>query len=61
MPKKLYENFKRPIILYPDDVKLNLYKKGNPNSYLASFASFLITHKNEPTAQRLLKKVFQIL
>lgn len=58
MPKKLYEKFQKAYNLYPDDVKLNLYKKGNPNSYLASFASFLITHKNEPYCSEIIKKGF---
>lgn len=58
MPKKLHEKFKKTYNLYPDDVKLNLYKKGNPNSYLASFASFLITHKNEAYCSEIIKKGF---
>ena len=58
MPKKLHEKFQKAYNLYPDDVKLNLYKKGNPNSYLASFASFLITHKNEPYCSEIIKKGF---
>jgi N-acetylglucosamine kinase-like BadF-type ATPase len=58
MPKKLHEKFQKAYNLYPDDVKLNLYKKGNPNSYLASFASFLITHKNEAYCSEIIKKGF---
>lgn len=58
MPKKLHEKFQKTYNLYPDDVKLNLYKKGNPNSYLASFASFLITHKNETYCSEIIKKGF---
>ncbi|MGB0973497.1 MAG: N-acetylglucosamine kinase [Flavobacteriaceae bacterium] len=58
MPKKLHEKFQKTYNLYPDDVKLNLYKKGNPNSYLASFASFLITHKNEAYCSEIIKKGF---
>ena len=58
MPKKLHDKFQKEYNLYPDDVKLNLYKKGSPNSYLASFASFLITHKNEPYCSEIIKNGF---
>ncbi len=58
MPKKLHEKFQNAYNLYPDDVKLNLYKKGSPNSYLASFASFLIKHKNETYCSEIIKKGF---
>lgn len=58
MPKKLHEKFQKSYNLYPDDVKLNLYKKGSPNSYLASFASFLIKHKNEAYCSEIIKKGF---
>lgn len=58
MPKKLHDMFQKEFNLYPDDVKQNLYQKGNPNSYLASFASFLITHKNEPYCSEIIKNGF---
>lgn len=58
MPKKLHEKFQKTYNLYPDDVKINLYKRGNPNTYLASFASFLITHKNESYCAEIIKNGF---
>ncbi len=56
MPKKLHEMFQKEFNLYPDDVKINLYKKGNANTYLASFAPFLIRHKKEPYCADMIKK-----
>ena len=58
MPKKLYDMFQNEFNLFPDDVKLNLYKKGNPNTYLAQFASFLIMHKNEAYCADIIKQGF---
>lgn len=58
MPIKLHEKFQNTYNLYPDDVKINLYKRGNPNTYLASFASFLITHKNESYCAEIIKNGF---
>jgi hypothetical protein len=31
--------------LEADEIKMNLYKKPNPNAYLASFAQFIFTQK----------------
>lgn len=58
MPKKLHDKFKHKFNLYPDDVKQHLYKKGLPNTYLAQFASFLITHKKESYCKDIIDKGF---
>lgn len=58
MPKKLHDKFQKEYNLFPEDVKLNLYKKESPNSYMAAFASFLITHKNEPYCAEIIKNGF---
>ncbi len=58
MPKKLYDMFQETYNLNPDDVKINLYQKGNPNTYLAHFAPFLITHKKEPYCVDIIRKGF---
>jgi len=52
MPEHLTELFTQKYDLDPDTVKENLYKKQNPNAYLASFAKFLVEHKNEPFFQK---------
>jgi N-acetylglucosamine kinase-like BadF-type ATPase len=58
MPKNIHELFKTEFNLYPDDVKLNLYQKSHPNAYLASYASFLINHKNELYCAEIINKGF---
>ncbi len=46
MPSDLAKEFEEEYNLEPDYVKQNLYKEPNPNAYLATFAKFLIKHKN---------------
>ncbi len=45
MPKVLAEKFEKEFDLTSDTIKENIYKKDNPNTYLASFAEFIF--KNE--------------
>lgn len=58
MPKKLHDMFQKEYNLFPDDVKLKLYKEENPNAYLASFATFLIHHKHEAYSSAIIKQGF---
>ena len=46
MPKELAHEFEEEYNLDPDYIKNNLYKEPNPNAYLATFAKFLIKHKD---------------
>lgn len=46
MPKDLAQEFETTYDVEPDPVKHNLYKEPNPNAYLATFAKFLIKHKD---------------
>ena len=46
MPKALAQEFEEEYNLDPDYIKNNLYKEPNPNAYLATFAKFLIKHKD---------------
>lgn len=46
MPKELADEFIEDYNVDPDNIKHNLYKEPNPNAYLATFAKFLIKHKN---------------
>ena len=46
MPKELAQEFEEEYNLDPDYIKHNLYKEPNPNAYLATFAKFLIKHKD---------------
>jgi N-acetylglucosamine kinase-like BadF-type ATPase len=43
MPEPLMEEFARRFNLEADEIKLNVYQKPNPNTYLASFAEFIFT------------------
>jgi N-acetylglucosamine kinase-like BadF-type ATPase len=45
MPGELAQEFKKQFHLDPDEIKLNLYQRSNPNMYLASFAEFIFTGK----------------
>ncbi|WP_264542444.1 MULTISPECIES: N-acetylglucosamine kinase [Flavobacterium] len=46
MPKDMAKEFETTYNVEPDPVKHNLYKEPNPNAYLATFAKFLIKHKD---------------
>lgn len=56
MPQDISNKFTLNFNLNPDEIKLNLYKKENPNMYLASFAKFLIENKNEKYINKIVKK-----
>ena len=46
MPKDLAIEFEEEYNVDADYIKNNLYKEPNPNAYLATFAKFLIKHKD---------------
>ncbi|UNY99187.1 N-acetylglucosamine kinase [Zhouia spongiae] len=56
MPEYLADKFRVEYQLDPAKVKKNLYKKPNPNAYLATFAKFLFENIEEPFSQALLKE-----
>lgn len=56
MPQELAKNFEVKYDLSADFIKDNLYKKPNPNAYLASFASFLIENKTHEFCQRIIRE-----
>jgi len=45
MPTQLALDFEKRFNLDPDEIKNHLYKRHNPNMYLASFAEFIFTSK----------------
>ncbi|RMA58842.1 N-acetylglucosamine kinase [Ulvibacter antarcticus] len=47
MPSVLATEFEKRFNLDPDEIKLNLYKRPNPNMYLASFAEFIFNPGEE--------------
>lgn len=54
MPLHLKDQFESEFKLDPDTVKENLYRKENPNTYLAKFAKFLIEHHQDPYMQEII-------
>ena len=56
MPETLAEEFRTEYNLDVDFVKSNLYKEDNPNAYLATFAKFIIKHKDHEFCKKIIKK-----
>lgn len=56
MPKELAQEFEEEYNVDADYIKHNLYKEPNPNAYLATFAKFLIRHKDTDFCQKLIQK-----
>ncbi|HEY4617453.1 MAG TPA: N-acetylglucosamine kinase [Flavobacterium sp.] len=54
MPKELAAQFEKDYDLDPDAVKHKLYKEPNPNAYLATFAKFLIQHKDTEFCKKII-------
>ena len=54
MPENLKKDFESKFDLSPDTVKENVYRKENPNTYLAKFAEFLISHKDDPYMNKII-------
>jgi N-acetylglucosamine kinase-like BadF-type ATPase len=59
MPQDLAIQFDKEYNLDADVIKENLYKKPNPNTYLATFARFLVEHKDHPYSKGVIDKGFQ--
>lgn len=55
MPKELAQDFEENYNVDPDYIKHNLYKEPNPNAYLATFAKFLIKHKETDFCKEIIK------
>ena len=56
MPKELAKEFEEEYNLDADYIKSNLYKEANPNAYLATFAKFLIKHKDHDFTKKIIRK-----
>jgi len=59
MPKELAEVFEKEYNLEPDYIKNKLYKEPNPNAYLATFAKFLIQHKEHEFCRKIIFKAMK--
>lgn len=59
MPRELAAEFEKAYDLEPDTIKHHLYKEPNPNAYLATFAKFLIQHKDHEWCQRIIRSCME--
>lgn len=59
MPAELAVLFEKEYNLDADVIKHNLYKEANPNAYLATFAKFLIQHKDHEFCQKIIMSAMQ--
>lgn len=59
MPQDLATEFEKAYDLNADTIKHNLYKEPNPNAYLATFAKFLIQHKDHEFCKKIIKNCMQ--
>lgn len=56
MPEDLAKEFEQEYNLSPDMIKENIYRRENPNTYLATFSRFLIKHKKNELFQDIISK-----
>jgi N-acetylglucosamine kinase-like BadF-type ATPase len=56
MPADLAKEFETTFNVDADAIKQNLYKEPNPNAYLATFAEFLIKHKDTEFCQQFIQE-----
>lgn len=54
MPQELREKFEEQFDVSTATVEMNLYKKENPNTYLASFAEFIFTNERNSYFEKLI-------
>lgn len=60
MPESLRVAFADKYNMDADFIKYNLYKKPNPNAYLATFAEFMFLNKESEYIQELIKDGFRV-
>lgn len=56
MHQEMAKEFEEEYNLDADYVKANLYKEANPNAYLATFAKFIIKHKDDEFCKKIIRK-----
>ena len=60
IPEETAIKFEKEFDLDAETIKDNLYKQPNPNTYLATFAKFLINNKESDYGQLLIKRGFKL-
>ena len=58
MPKRIANKFEEEYNLDADVIKYHLYKRPNPNRYLASFAKFMFEFKEDKYIKKIIKRGF---
>jgi N-acetylglucosamine kinase-like BadF-type ATPase len=56
MPPLLAKEFEEEYNVDADYIKANLYKEANPNAYLATFAKFIIKHKDNEFCKKIIRR-----
>jgi len=56
MSEDLAKEFEQEYDLTPNTIKENIYRRENPNTYLATFSRFLIKHKKNKVFQDIISK-----
>ena len=56
MPEEYSKAFEKEFKLDPDTIKENIYRRENPNTYLATFAKFMIDRKDHPLMKEIIRK-----
>ena len=59
MPEALAKKFGDQYDLSPNSIKENVYRRENPNTYLAKFAKFIIDHKQVPEMKTIIEDGLQ--
>ena len=59
MPNDLAKQFEDKYDLSPNIIKENIYRKENPNTYLAKFAQFIVENKEIPEMKTIIKDGIQ--
>ena len=59
MPNDLAKEFEDKYDLSPDLIKENIYRRENPNTYLAKFAQFIVENKEIPEMKSIIKDGIQ--
>jgi N-acetylglucosamine kinase-like BadF-type ATPase len=60
MPQTIKLAFEHKYNVDADFIKYNLYKKPNPNAYLANFAEFMFLNKDSDYIQEVIKRGFRM-
>jgi len=56
MPYEIAVKFEKEFNLDADFIKKNLYRKENPNTYLARFGHFMVDYKSDTYHQKMIRK-----